>query len=156
MKSLTKQAVALVILALGVFGLSAFSHPRGGEGFEVYLNSKLVLEQFGNKMNDIQTLQIDASNMNDQLSIRYHHCGKAGKNRIVSIRTADGKTLKEWKFADESTVATKMSCQVKDIVSLQKTKGAVQLQLFYSSSELPKGRTIASISVSRDATASLR
>jgi len=127
-------------------GLQSFTN-KGGEGFEIYLNSKLVLQQFGSQLNQVKSLQLDQSSSNDELTIKYHHCGQVGKNRSITIKDGQNKILKEWHFADVSKGGAAMTCKVKDIIGLKKGKGPVTLNLYYSSSELPKGRQLASLVV---------
>jgi len=55
--------------------------------------------------------------------------------------------LKEWHFADASSADAAMTCKVKDIAGLKKGNGTITLNLYYSSSELPKGRQLASLVV---------
>lgn len=124
--------------------LLSFSTGSGGEGFEIYLNSKLVLQQYGRDMNIVKTLNLDQAADDDQLSIRYHHCGRVGKSRTITIKDAEDKILKEWKFTDVSDAASRMTCKVKDILGLRNGKDNT-LKLYYSSSELPKGRLLTSI-----------
>ena len=79
--SKTKKLIqATVILAISATTFS-FSSGAGGEGFEIYLNNKVVLQQFGNDMKVVKTLRLDQTNENDELSVRYHHCGKVGKKQ---------------------------------------------------------------------------
>ena len=143
-----KTAMAVVLCAVSLF-LVSFSATKGGEGFEIYLNSKLVLQQFGNQMNTVKSIRLDKSQVNGQLSVKYFHCGKIGKNRSIVIKDANNKTLKEWKYADASTsgltiAEPSMICKVSDILGLQKNNPG-NLNLYYSSSELPKGRLLAAI-----------
>ena len=126
--------------------LMSFSNGFGGEGFQVYLNNKVVFEQFGSKMDVIQTLKLDQADENDQLSIIYHHCGRIAKNRTITIRDEQDKILKQWKFSDVKDGAARMTCKVKDILGLQTGKSS-SLKLYYSSSELPKGRQIVAIGI---------
>ena len=145
MKKLLKKNWAVAGL-LVIFSLSLFSFisPAGGEGFEIYLNNKLVLQKFGNEMDKVQTISLDENSLNGELSVRYHHCGKVGKNRVLTIKDADNKILKEWKFSDVSEASGSMKCGVKEIFSLN-LKNNTKLNLYYSSSELPKGRILATI-----------
>jgi hypothetical protein len=136
------KRLAGVALCAILFSFSTGS--GGGEGFEIYLNSKLVLQQYGNDMNVVKTLNLDKAADNDQLSVRYHHCGRVGKSRTITIKDAQDKVLKEWKFTDVPDVASRMTCKVKDILGLRKGKDNT-LKLYYSSSELPKGRLLTSI-----------
>ncbi|HEY6502341.1 MAG TPA: hypothetical protein VIZ28_00070 [Chitinophagaceae bacterium] len=143
----TKAIVAMTFITLSLI-LSSFSSNKGGEGFEIYLNNKVVLQQFGNQMNTVKSIHLDQRFSNDQLVIKYHHCGQVGKNRSIVIRDAENKTLKEWKFANVSATNlvsdAAMACKVKDILSLQKNNPG-KLSLYYSSNELPKGRLLANI-----------
>lgn len=141
MKSIISKTFVLVAFTATMLSFTANS-PTGGEGFEIYVNGKVVLEQFGKDMEKVKTLNLNPAAPNDKLSFRYYHCGQVGKNRFVTIKNADGSPLKVWRYTDAA--AGEMSCTVKDLLSLQKNKSGV-LKIFYSSSELPKGRQLADI-----------
>lgn len=143
MKSVIGKTLTLVILAATLF---SFTSNYGGEGFEISLNGKVLLQQFGINMDVIKTLQLNSASPGDQLSIRYYHCGKAGKNRIVTIRDGQNKIVKEWHFKDAQSPVSDMSCPVKDLLSLKKESNQI-LKLYYSSSELPTGRQLAAVSL---------
>jgi len=141
---ISMKALAIMAAVAISATLFSFSGKKGGEGFEIFLNSKLVLQQFGSKMDDVKSIELDNRFSNDQLVIKYYHCGQAGKNRSITIRDAQNKILKEWKFADVSTAGlsvseASMACKVKDILSLH----AGKLNLYYTSAQLPKGRLLA-------------
>lgn len=143
MKSIISKAAVLLITAAA---LLSFSPNFGGEGFEISLNGKMLLQQFGKDLNTVKTLQLNPSSPNDQLTIRYHHCGRVGKNRVVTIKDAQDKMVKEWHFPDASSALSTMSCPVKEIMGLKKNSGSV-FKLYYSSTELPNGRQLASVVV---------
>ena len=145
-----KRLAALATCAM----LFSFSTGSGGEGFEIYLNNKVVLQQFGSNMTTVKTLKLDQASANDEISVSYHHCGKVGKNRIITIKDEQDKVLKQWKFSDVSDAADRMTCKVKDILGLKNGKSSL-LKLYYSSSELPKERQLASISVATKSIAKL-
>jgi hypothetical protein len=111
-----KRLAAVAVCSI-LFSFSTGS--SGGEGFEIYLNNKLVLQQYGNDLNTAKTLNLDKAADNDQLSVRYHHCGRVGKSRTITIKDAQDKVLKEWKFTDVSEAASRMTCKVKDILGLR-------------------------------------
>jgi len=121
--------------------LSFSTAPSGGEGFEIYLNNKVVLQQFGSNMDKIKTVSLEQASPDDLLAIVYHHCGKWGKNRVVTIKDENDNTLKKWNFKDEGA---RMTCKVKDILGLQRENKSA-LKLYYSSSELPEGRQLVAI-----------
>lgn len=143
---ITKKATLTNLAALAVCSLLfSFSSPWGGEGFEIYLNNKIVMQQFGSNMNTIKTLKLDQASANDEISVKYYHCGRVGKNRVIIIKDEQDKVLKQWKFSD-ADAAGPMICKVKDILGLKNGKD-VTLKLYYSSSELSKERQLVSISV---------
>ena len=154
MKKINYQPAILFILLIALSGIlfsfsvktaeSIFSKNNfGGEGFEVYLNNKLVLQQFGKDINMVKSLQLDQSASNGQLAIRYFHCGQPGKSRVVSIKDEKNVVLKEWHFGDTKDAAAKLCCNVKDILALPKLKAGQKVNLYYSSTELPNGRLLA-------------
>jgi hypothetical protein len=148
------KAVQLMAVAALCATLFSFSVPKGGEGFEIYLNNQLVLKQYGNQMNDVKSLQLDQRYSNSQLTVKYWHCGKVGLDRVITLKDGQNKLLKEWRFANSVKVLDPMNCNVKEILSLK--KGNVNtLKLYYSSSELPNGRLLASIVIGGGATAKL-
>lgn len=130
--------------------LFAFTTLPGGEGFEVYMNGKLVLQRFGKDMDRPQLLRLGPADAGGEISIRYHHCGQTGKNRVLTVKNSQDRLLKEFRFADKST-ATDMKCRTAEITALQKGKNEV-LKLYYSSSELPGGRLLLTITGEGSAT----
>lgn len=149
MKSIISNTLGWAAICAVLF---SFSPRPGGEGFEIYLNNKVVLQQYGNEMNTVKSLQLNQSSANDQLTIKYHHCGRIGKNRVVTIRDGQNKVLKEWRFEDVSVPVAGMTCNVKDIFNLNKGMTGT-IKLYYSSSELPNGRLLASVTLHRAITA---
>jgi|SRR5688572_18632437 len=161
MKRFNYQPTILFVLLLALSGmLFSFSvrtaetlfpcnNNFGGEGFEVYLNNKLVLQQYGEKMNTVKTLELDQSAGNGQLAIRYYHCGKPGKSRVVTIKDEQDVVLKEWRFGDAKDASARVSCNVKDIFSLPKFKSGRKLNLYYAATELPNGRLLATLTTVR-------
>ena len=125
--------------------LSSYKSNFGAEGFEVYLNDKLVLQQYGEKMNTVKTLELDQSASNGQLAIRYYHCGRPGKSRVVTIKDEQNVVLKEWRFGDAKDASAKVSCNVKDIFALPKFKSGKKVSLYYTATELPNGRLLATL-----------
>jgi hypothetical protein len=145
MKQIILNLKAIRILAIGALcaTLFSFSAPPGGEGFQIYLNNRLLVERFGGNIKTVQSVQLDLRAPDDELTIKYHHCGRVGKNRSVTIRNEDNKILKQWNFSDTKDVSNVMTFKVKDIMVLGKEK--TTLHLYYSSSELPGGRELAAI-----------
>jgi hypothetical protein len=55
MKAMITKAMMLVAIAAA---LLSFSPSFGGEGFEILLNGKVLLQQFGKDLNTVKTLQL--------------------------------------------------------------------------------------------------
>lgn len=140
MKSIFGKAMMLVAFAAA---LLSFSPRFGGEGFEVYLNGKVLLQQFGKDMNTVKNLRIGKLNPQDKLSIRYYHCGQNGTNRTLTIRDEKNNVLKVWRYTN-SAASNEMLCRNEDIISLQKTGNAL-IRLYYSCREVPGERLLANI-----------
>ena len=165
MKKINYQPTILFALLIALSGvlfsfsvktaetISSYKSNFGGEGFEVYLNDKLILQQYGEKMNVVKTLELDQSASNGQLAIRYYHCGKPGKSRVVTIKDEQNVVLKEWRFGDAKDASARVSCNVKDIFALPKFKAGKKVNLYYSATELPNGRLLATLTAVNKAAA---
>jgi len=152
MKSIIGKTMMLAVITAALF---SFSTNFGGEGFEIFLNNKVVVQKFNKDIGNVNELLLNNVSPTDQLTIKYYHCGRVGKNRIVSIRDGQNKLLKEWHFADGSAASIAMNCNVKDIISLRKNNNAV-LKLYYSSSEIPNGRLLTNIVAANNSTVKLK
>lgn len=126
-------AVGRIILAAGVLLGFGFTALPGGEGFEVYLNNKLVIQAHGTGINDLKSLDLKNSSPGDKLSVKYFHCGRIGKDRVVTLKNASNTVIKTFRYPDTQS-NTSMDVPLKDI--------HVSLRLFYSSTELPKERAL--------------
>jgi hypothetical protein len=139
MKKIISNALALITVCTFLF---SFTPKPGGEGFEIYLNNKVMIQKFGTEINTVQSLSLNNSSPDDKLTIKYHHCGRVGKNRIVTIKDAQNKSLKEFHYADATSSVSSMLVNVKEIISLKKGNNNT-LKLLYSSTEIPAGRVLA-------------
>jgi len=137
-----KPAVVAAVMLAFCSTLFSFSMPTGGDSFTIYLNNKMVLQQYIYKDKEVKTLSLQQSNYNDELHISYRHCGTVGKDRTIIIKDGQDRMLKQWHFTDTNS---DMSCKVKDILDLK--KGNTSLKLYYSSKELPTGYLLASVVV---------
>jgi hypothetical protein len=144
------KAVKVLVLASLFAVLSSFSGNWGGDTYRVFVNNKLVLEEYVAVMKGaVKSVQLNQLAPNDEIAVYYSHCGVSGKARNISIRDGKNKVLKEWKFADSpDRTNTPMTCKAKDILPLQ--KDADRLNLYYSSKELPGGKMLAGISIGRE------
>lgn len=141
MKQITRNSLLMLIVAIS-FSFTYF----GGEGFEISLNNKVIIQQFGEEINKAQRIKLTPHSANDQLTVRYHHCGKISKDRVITFKNDQGKIVKTLRFADVNKPLAAMSCNVKDILDLG-SKNETVLNMYYTSSELPAGRMLANILV---------
>src|SRR4051812_36692490 len=110
MNQVINKTTVLVAIASTLMSFTNF----GVEGFQIFLNNKMVVQQFG-KMADTSHILLDQSLADDQLKIKYYHCGQIGTNRTIVIKDGKNNQLKEWHFADAASSSTPMLCNVKDI-----------------------------------------
>lgn len=108
------------------------------------MNGKVLLEQYGKDMDAVKNLELSKASPNDKITIRYYHCGRIGKSRVVTVKDINDKTVKEWRYRDPNAPVSDMSCSVQDFLSLKKNNNNV-FKLYYSSSELPNGRQLATV-----------
>ena len=149
LKAAFAKAVIFNVIALIAFSYSA---KAGGDIFQVYLNNSLILKQFVIEPLTLKDLRLQEAKPTDKLVVHYSHCGKVGKARSIAIRDEKGKVYKEWKFDNSGSTDAGMSIPVKEILDLQAKNKAVRLSLHYSSQELPKGRMLAGLPVTRKGT----
>ncbi len=150
-----KKNYGLICLLLSIaFVMAAFISPMGGEGYEIYIDNKLVLQQFGKNMKEVKNLQLNASHSKSELNVKFFHCGMAGKSRTLELRTPGKQVLKQWQFANEEGKNFAITVPVKEILDLQKKAAAGTLHLIYSSREAPDGRFLAGIVMSEKSMAS--
>ena len=146
MKQLIKSKAAF-LLATCTFILllsSGFISRPGGEGFEVYINHKLVLQQFGKDINTTKSISLANAKPDEEVLVKYHRCGNGSNNRVFTIRDGQDKILKQWAYKNTTEKISLMTCKVKDITSLQQGSNNT-FKLYYSSSEIPNGRLLASL-----------
>lgn len=141
----TKMLIAVVLLAATSSLLYSFVSPTGGEGFEIYVDNKLVLQQFNQQMKQTKNIQLNAANSKSVLKVKYYHCGMAGKSRTLALKNAEQKTLQQWEFENEEGKNFGITVAVKDILASQKKPGNTTVYLYYASKEAPQGRLLAGI-----------
>lgn len=135
---------ALTILAICLTSFS-FKAGKGTDSYKIYLNDKLILEQYVSNKFTVKDLQLTNANVNDQLIIFYNHCGQIGKGRSIAIKNDQGKLLKEWKFEDVAGADKGMRIPVKEILQLEKSNTGSHLNIYYAAAQLPSGRTLATV-----------
>jgi hypothetical protein len=146
-------AGALLGVAL-CFVLFGFSATTGAHSVQVYLDNKLVVDQYIERKTVAAKLDLDRAEKHDQLIVKYSECGRTVTGRKITIKDSDDKVLKEWAFNGPSAgFQEPMPCPVKDILALKPTKDNT-LKLYYSSDDFPEGQQVVYLVLSGTTTAS--
>lgn len=152
-----RAAISCGIAVVVSIMLSAFDSAPGGDSFTIYLNDKLLVQQYVHNKEKTKTISLQRASANDVIKVHYSHCGKMGMARNLYIKDQQNKTLKAWKFEDSSDGDKgSMKVQATEVVKLQKTVGIKTLSLVYSSEQLPEGFVLAHISTNGDVEASIK
>ncbi|MEP6612953.1 MAG: hypothetical protein ABJA76_13735 [Mucilaginibacter sp.] len=140
------KVFTLITLSLTAFG---FTSKFGLDGYEIYLNNKLILKQYVNQPLSLRVLQLDKANEGDELHIKYTHCANKGPGtgRSLVLEDEQGNTLKKWAFADATGSDFNMTIAVKELLQLKKKNSSHELSLHYSARELPKGEMLGFVRV---------
>lgn len=135
----------LLMLLLGLSTM-AFSPKLGLDGYEIYLNDKLIMKQFVNQPLNLRTLQLDKASPQDLLWIKYNHCttkNGSGSDRTIVLKDDKGHELKEWKFANNGTENKPMKVSVAELLQLEKEHAGHQISMYYKSKELTGAELLA-------------
>ncbi|MFN4314876.1 MAG: hypothetical protein ACK4E0_11315 [Chitinophagaceae bacterium] len=138
-RSFFRSSFWLLLAIAGAWTVSSFTIFRGGEGFEVFIDDQPVLQHFGKDLNKTGQLTINAGSEARELRVLYHHCGQNGTDRQLSLRDANNKLVKTWKFNNAGKNVSAMRIPLKE---LQAFRTAARYTLHYQSSEIPQGRDL--------------
>lgn len=127
--------------------LSGFTPNLGLDSFEVYLNDKLVLQQYVNQPESQRQLELEGALPEDQLQITYRHCTTkgSGSDRVIQLKDQKGEVLKAWHFDNDPASNTVMSLSVGGLLKLAKAYPDARLRLYYTAKELPEGMLLAAL-----------
>lgn len=142
------KALAILVFCVSFAGISA---KAGGDGYEIYLNNKLILKQYAGQTVSLTSLELNPSNAKDQLVIYYTRCNakdNSGKGRSITLKDRKGNTLKSWTFADMKDNKGAMVIPVKEILDLEKKNGESNLTIFYASQDHPQTQILPSLQLS--------
>jgi len=153
-----KRAATKLLAPIGlVVLLSAFSPRMGSHSFTIYLNNRLMVQQYVAMAREegTKTLQLEQRDYNDQLIINYNQCGQVGTDRTIVLKDGQNRLLKEWHYTDAAganpvSANAAMTCKVKDIFDLQKANGNDRVNLYYSSKQVPNAVLLASLILPAD------
>ncbi|HEY0653855.1 MAG TPA: hypothetical protein VGD65_12040 [Chryseosolibacter sp.] len=158
MKTFTLKSLAgslSVIMLTSV--LLSFTKNPGGDSFTIYLNDKLLVQQYVHMKEKTKTISLHQATANDVLRIHYSHCGKMGISRNLFIKDSENKIVKTWKFEDSADGDKgSMTVRAGELADVQKRNAGKKLSLVYTAEQLPDGITLAMITTSGNAEASIR
>jgi hypothetical protein len=146
---------ALVGVALCTI-LFSFSSIIGAHSFQVFLDDKMVIDQYVNLKNAVPSLHLDPAGDHSQLIVKYNECGRTVTGRTISVKDDKDQVLKDWRFEGAASgYKDPMTVSIKDIIML-KQKGSNTLKLYYSSREFPDGQQLANLIITGEAKTALK
>jgi hypothetical protein len=153
MKKLNSLSWANALLAIALFTIASGFSPFGAHAVKVYLDDKLVVDQYLNFKGNNPTLALDPAAKYDKLIVKYNECGRTVSDRKITAKDNNNKILKEWQFPGSSTgFEGSMECSVKEIVALKSKSNTVKL--YYSSNDFPEGQAFLALTLGNTTTAS--
>ncbi len=155
----SKQKLMFAVFSI-LLCCTAGKAKAGLDSYEIYLNEKLILKQYVNEPLKLARLQLTEANINDRIIINYSQCNmpdKIGKGRSISVKDANGKTIKEWKFTNASGTSAGMTIPVQELLALNKeaAKGK-ELTLFYAAEGLRPGQMLAHFQLANKSVSKLK
>ncbi|HRE63248.1 MAG TPA: hypothetical protein PKU77_05635 [Ferruginibacter sp.] len=141
----TSKIMLMPLLICFTISLSAFWSPAGGEGFEIFLDNKLVMQKFNRDMKQSSTFSLKSTNAKSKLSVQFYHCGMAGKERVLMLKDAQMKLLKQWTFRNTEAKNFSISIPIAELQQLQQKTGNAKAYLYYASKETGGARLLTGI-----------
>jgi hypothetical protein len=132
---------AMLVMVLAFSSFHRAEPAAGGDYFEVYIGQELIVQQALHNDNGIKTFNLQPAHYQEKLSIRFTHCGIAGKKRMITLKDAEGRVLRTFAFAESKSKNGVMVCEAREVMDLQ-TRADREINLYYSSAELPGGRCL--------------
>jgi hypothetical protein len=137
-------AAPMVIAALCLTLFSFISMP-GAHSFQVYLDNKLIADQYIARDFKAPKVVIDATEKYNDIIVKYNECNRTVSGRSLSLKDEHDNILKQWNFEGQTSgFKDPMICKVKDIIAL-KPKGDNTLKLYYSSADFKEGQLVANL-----------
>lgn len=142
------RAIGLLVFLISFAAISA---KAGGDGYEIYLNNKLILKQYQGQTLSLTSLVLSQANVNDKIVICYTRCNvpdKSGKTRSITIKDNNGNVLRVWTFNNLAEDKGTMSIPVREILDLQKKSGEKPISIFYAAQDHAPTQILPSLQLS--------
>lgn len=127
-----RSKASMLFAVLATIVLCSFA--PGGYNYEMYLNNRLVMQEYLYGRKEAPTVPLTTTSAQDELSIMFNNCNRLDTSRKISLKTGDDKTLKEWTFADSPTLRDKMNIKVTEITVFRNNYSTAKLM--YSSKQV--------------------
>jgi hypothetical protein len=142
---------APVVIAALCLVLASFRLMPGAHSFQLYLDDKMVAEQYVSSKTAAPKIELGATGKYNDIVVKYNECNHPTSGRVLTIKDEQDNTLKQWNYEGQTTgYKDPMILKVKDVVAL-KPKGNNTLRLYYSSKEFENGQLIANVVVGTEA-----
>ena len=147
MQTPTVKGLAGAVLCAVLF---SFAPMPGAHNFQVYLDDKMVIDQYAHLAKEAAVLSVDPQSDAKEITVRYNECGRTVSGRHIILKDENGKLVKDWSFPGSSTgLENPMSIKVKDVVAL-KQNGNKLLKLYYTSDQFTAGQQVVAIKFGKD------
>jgi len=147
-RSIHSRALVLMVFFISFAAMNA---KAGGDGYEIYLNNKLILKQYQGQSLSLTSLVLSQSNLNDKLVICYTRCNvpdNSGKSRSITLKDNNGTVLKVWTFNNLPGDKGSMSIPVREILDLQKKIGEKPITIYYAAQDHASTQILPSLQLS--------
>ena len=136
-----KSSISAVLLLVAAFIMQSFDRAPGGDLYRIYLNDKMVLEQFVTLPQQKHQLTLTELNEKDRMVVYYSHCGSPGTARSVQVKDSKGAIIKQWKYMDTKEIGLQVA--VKELLPILEKNGTVTIH--YASAEVSSGKLLAAL-----------
>ena len=116
LQQIKRSSISRLAIMLAGVVLVSFISPRGGDHYQVYLNKKLIFQEYVSLSSSVKSFQLERNNYSGEIDVVYSHCGEAGKNRIIKITDTENNLLKQWTFGNGKDHKSAMNFQVKEML----------------------------------------
>lgn len=147
-------SIPVRIMILALVSISAlfvsFALRPGTDHFQVYVNNKLVMEEFTYNRKTASPIVLDGNT--GLVGVLYSHCGVMGTARKLSLKDGSNNVIKMWEFADVNPKAKDvMKFDLAELNGFRKSHQ--KLSLCYHAKELVEDVVIAPIQWEKNAVA---
>jgi hypothetical protein len=156
MKNINQHSWTTLVVLAALVALSSFALKPGAHSFQVYIDSKMVADQYVLHDMVVPVVTIDPAERHNEIIVKYSECGRTVSGRTITIKNEQDKILKAWRF-DGATSGFKdaMTIKVNEVTALKPAAGS-SLKLVYTSNDFKEGQQIASLVIGKEPKAAMK